>query len=76
MNDNIPYVELPEFATRRLAHSVEIARDAVSLRVGYDVELASIEPVEREGHLNVRVSWRRKPVALSIVDDRIMVPQA
>lgn len=69
MNDNIPNVELPEFATRRLAHSVEVARDAVSLRVGYDIELASIEPIEREGHLNVCIHWRRKPAMLSLVVD-------
>jgi hypothetical protein len=76
MNDNIPNIELPQFATRSLARSVEVARDAVSLRVGYDVELACLEPVERDGHLNMRIRWRRKPVALSVVADRVMVPQA
>jgi hypothetical protein len=62
MNDNNAYTELPEFATRgdRLAHSVEIAREAASFRLGYEVELACLEPVERDGHLNTRVHWRRK----------------
>jgi hypothetical protein len=34
MNENIPLVELPEFATfkERLARNIELARDAVSLR--------------------------------------------
>jgi len=52
MNDNIPNIELPEFATlkERLAANIELAREAVSMRVGYEVEMAGLEPVEREGH--------------------------
>ena len=46
------------------------------MRVGYDVELASLEPVERDGHLTLRIGWRRKLVALSVVGDRIQVPQS
>ena len=62
MNDNIPNTELPEFATRgdRLAGNVEIARAAVSCHLGYQVELACLEPVQREGQLNIRIHWRRK----------------
>jgi hypothetical protein len=69
MNDNPPHIELPEFATLhdRLAHAIEVSRDAMSLRLGYEVEVASLEPVEREGHANMRVYWRRKPVKLHIV---------
>jgi hypothetical protein len=46
MNDNLPHIELPEFATvrDRLAHAVEVSRRAVSMRVGYEVEVASLEP--------------------------------
>jgi len=68
MNDNLPDIELPEFATlsNRLAHSIEIARDAVSLRVGYQVEVAALEPIDREGHTHIRVYWRRKPVELRV----------
>ena len=70
MNDNIPVVELPEFATlsERLANSIAIAREAASLRVGYEVEVAGLEPIDREGHTHVRVYWRRKPVELRAVN--------
>jgi hypothetical protein len=68
MNDNLPS-GLPEFATARdqLARSIELAREAVSMRVGYEVEMAALETVDRDGHANVRVYWRRKPVALRMV---------
>jgi hypothetical protein len=63
MNDNHAHIELPEFATLndRLGRAIEAAREAVSLRLGYEVEVAGLEPVEREGHANMRVYWRRKP---------------
>jgi len=69
MNDNMPSLELPEFATLRdrLITSIEAARVAVSLRVGYEVEMAGLEPVDREGHVNMRVYWRRNPVMLHVV---------
>jgi hypothetical protein len=72
MNDNIPQVELPEFATMkdRLARNIELAREAVSYRVGYEVEVAGLEPVEREGHSHMRVYWRRKPPELQILERR------
>jgi hypothetical protein len=64
MNDNIPDVELPEFATlkERLMHNIALAREAVSIRVGYEVEMAGLEPIERDGHAHMRIYWRRKPV--------------
>jgi hypothetical protein len=69
MNDNFPSVELPEFATLsdRLVRAIEVTRDAVSLRLGYEVEMAGLEPVERDGHANLRVYWRRKPPELRLV---------
>jgi hypothetical protein len=70
MNDNIPNVEFPEFATLkdRLAANIELAREAVSMRVGYEVEMARLEPIDREGHAHMRVFWRRKPIELHIVN--------
>jgi hypothetical protein len=64
MNDTIPLVELPEFATlkEQLARNIELARDAVSMRVGYEVELSGLEPIERDGHINLRLYWRRRPL--------------
>jgi hypothetical protein len=72
MNDNQPHTELPELATccDRLVHSIEVARDAVSLRLGYEVELAGLEPIDREGHAHMRVYWRRKGPALRLAVDR------
>jgi hypothetical protein len=69
MNDNLPHIELPEFATLsdRLAHAIEVAREAVSMRLGYEVEIAGLEPVDRNGHANMRVYWRRKPPDLRVV---------
>jgi hypothetical protein len=62
MNNDIPQVELPEFATLsdRLSRNVEFAREAVSYRVGYEVELAGVEPIQREGRASLRIYWRRK----------------
>ena len=64
MNDDTPLVELPEFATleEQLARNIELARDAVSMRVGYEVELSGLEPIERDGHVNMRLYWRRRPL--------------
>lgn len=67
MNDNIPIVELPEFALEHLAESVAYAKACTSYRVGYDVELESISPLIREGHLHLQVSWRRKAVEVRLV---------
>jgi hypothetical protein len=70
MNDNLPVIELPAFATtcERLANAVEVSREAVSLRVGFEVEMSSIEPVAREGETHLRVRWRRKPPPLRVIE--------
>ena len=69
MNDNIPIVELPEFATldQRLEQSVSFACECVGYRVGYAVELAMIVPVQRDGHTNMRIVFRRRPPDLRLV---------
>ena len=69
MNDNIPMVELPEFATSsgQLARSISFARENVSYRVGYEVELAGLETVARESHSHLRIHWRRKRPELRIL---------
>jgi hypothetical protein len=69
MNDNLPHIELPESATLSdsLAHAIDVSREAISVRLGYEVEVASLEPVDREGHANLRVYWRRKPPDLHVV---------
>jgi hypothetical protein len=66
MNDNIPVFEIPEWATLEelLALSIEGARELVQLRVGYDVELASLEPIYRGDCINIRVRWRCKHAEL------------
>jgi len=78
MNDNIPQVELPEFATlkNRLAHSIEFAREAVSYRVGYEVEMAGLEPIEREGGFSMRIYWRRKVLGIHVGARNELVPMA
>ena len=62
MNDNLPCTELPERATglEHLAETIAVARELVELRVGYEVELALLEPVQRNGCTNMRAYWRRK----------------
>jgi hypothetical protein len=72
MNDNQPHTELPEFATYcdRLVRSIEVARDAVSLRLGYEVEMSGLEPIDREGHAHMRIYWRRRGPALRVAIDR------
>lgn len=69
MNDNIPVVELPEFATLddQLARSVSFARECVGYRVGYEVELAAVMPVQRDGHTNMRVVFRRRPLNMRLI---------
>ena len=68
MNDDPPHTELPELATYRdrLLRAVELAREAVSLRLGYEVEVAGLEPIDREGHAHMRIYWRRKGQALTV----------
>jgi hypothetical protein len=71
MNENMSYCELSERATfnDRLAASIEFACDATTLRVGYEVEVAGIEPIERDGKRNLRIYWRRKPVLLRVMSN-------
>jgi hypothetical protein len=70
-NKNMSYCELSERATfsDRLAASIEFACDATTLRVGYEVEVAGIESIERDGKQNLRIYWRRKPVVLRVVSN-------
>jgi hypothetical protein len=62
MSNSVPTIEFPEFATlrERLARNIELAREATSIRLGYEVEIASLEPIERDGHANLRIYWRRR----------------
>ena len=53
----------------KLAASIEFAREAMSLRVGHEVEIAALETVDREGHANLRVYWRDMRPALRIVNE-------
>jgi hypothetical protein len=68
MNDNLPHTELPARATRahHLAETIEVARELIELRVGYEVELAALEPIDRDGHANLVAYWRRKAPALQL----------
>jgi hypothetical protein len=51
----------------QLAAPVEFAREAMTFRLGYEVELAALEPVNRDGKENFIVFWRRKSVPLRVV---------
>jgi hypothetical protein len=62
----IPEMELPAVANGRLLECVEFAREAASYRVGYEVELACLEPVTREGRASVRLSWCRKNIGMML----------
>jgi hypothetical protein len=72
MNENMSYCELSERAMfiERLAASIEFACDAMTLRVGYEVEVAGIESIERDGKQNLRIYLRRKPVVLRVVSNQ------
>ena len=69
MNDNFPHSELPERMTTsdKLAASIEFAHEAMVLRLGYEVEIAAFEPVDRSGKANLLVFWRRQRPALRVV---------
>jgi hypothetical protein len=66
MTETIPEMELPAVANGRLFECVEFGREAASYRVEYEVELACLEPVTREGRANVRLSWRRKKFVMML----------
>jgi len=62
MDESLPHTEM--LARRaRLAEMLALAREHVELRLGYEIELALLEPVDRDGHKNLRAHWRRKTCA-------------
>jgi hypothetical protein len=69
MNDNMPHCELPErlAMSDRLVASIDFVREAMTLRLGYDVEVAALEPIDRDGKQNLLVFWRRRPLELRVV---------
>ena len=69
MNDNMPHCELPERLTMsdRLAPSIDFVREAMALRLGYEVEIAALEPIDRDGKQNLLIFWRRRPTELRVV---------
>ena len=71
MNDNFPHCELPERMTMsdKLASTIEFAQEAMTIRLGYEVELFSLQPIDRNGKLNLFAFWRRRPPALYVVRD-------
>jgi len=54
------HTELPERATlgNCLAPTIRAASELVELRVGYRVELAALEPIDRGGCINLCAYWR------------------
>ncbi len=72
MSEILPHTELPA-PKARLAETLAHAREQVELRLGYTIELALLEPVERDGQMNLRAHWRRKmpvvpPTHLSVTE--------
>jgi hypothetical protein len=68
MRTNIPVTEIPQRATygQSLAIAIDAVRELIELRVGFGLELASLEPFDRDGHTNIRVQWRRRAVELNL----------
>jgi hypothetical protein len=54
------HTELPERSTlgNRLGKTIRAASELIELRVGYRVELAALEPVDRGGCINLCAYWR------------------
>jgi hypothetical protein len=66
MNETLPHTELPACAAHGdLIRTIDLAREMAELRHGQGIELAVLEPVERDGQLNMRAYWRRKPQELA-----------
>lgn len=66
MGETLPHTEM--LAPRaRLAETLALAREQAELRLGYEIELALLEPIDHGGRQNLRVYWRRKPPKLSAV---------
>jgi hypothetical protein len=57
------HTELPERATldTRLAKTIRALSELMELRVGYRVELAALEPIDRGGCMNLCAYWRAAP---------------
>jgi hypothetical protein len=57
------HTEWPERATpdTRLANTIRAVSELMELRVGYRVELAALEPIDRGGCMNLCVYWRPAP---------------
>jgi hypothetical protein len=70
-SDIVPVLDLPTnvIADDCLSRAIKVAADAASFRAGYDVELAVLEPIERQGHSFFRVHWRRKVESLQAAGD-------
>lgn len=67
MNESLPYTEFPACVTRGdLNITITAACDLAELRIGYKIELALLEPVERDGQLNMRAYWRPKTFKLAV----------
>src|SRR5690242_19902983 len=66
MSEALPHTEMPA-PRARLAETLALAREHVELRLGYEVELAVLEPIDRGGRMNLRAHWRRKAPALAPV---------
>ena len=51
MTGTLPHTELPARATRHgsLSETIALAREHVELRFGYAIELALLEPIDRDG---------------------------
>jgi hypothetical protein len=71
MNEHMLHSEISDQATfsDSLASSIEFTREAMTLHVGYPVEVAGTELVERDGKHILRIYWHRKPVLLRLVSD-------
>ena len=66
MGETLPHTEM--LAPRaRLAETLALAREQAELRLGYEIELALLEPIDCGGRTNLRAYWRRKPATLSVV---------
>jgi hypothetical protein len=69
MNDKGRHCELRERVTTgdRLASSIEFAAKAMTVRLGYEVEVSGLVLIDRDGKQNLLVFWRRKRVVLRVV---------
>ena len=59
MRETLPHTEMPA-PQARLAETLALAREHVELRLGYEIERAVLEPIERDGRMNLRVPFAPK----------------